>query len=163
MTFEAFLAENRQTLLGTYFVAQACGRSPRLELPWPHSDSDDEALEDLVSEMERLMPSDGFIADLRDWGLHLYDLMEADWFFGAAFGPESEVEPRADELAGVFMEQVAKLDLDYDQFSDPIGFRELVDDDTLEFIRSWRTRLCSAGSAKLPEGPGSLVRGGAHG
>lgn len=148
LSFEAFLADNRLTLLGIYFVAQACGRPPRLVLPWPHSNSDDQALNNLVSVLERLMPRDGFIADLRDWDVRLYDLMADEWFFGAAFGPESEVESLADELAGAFMEQVAKIDLDYDQFSDPDGFREVVDDHALAFIKSWRERLYSAGSGQ---------------
>lgn len=149
LTFEAFLAEYRQTMLGTYFVAQACGQYPQIPLPWPNSESDDDAVLDLVSKMQDLMPSDTLIADLPDWGIHLYDLMEANWFFGAAFGPESDVEDFADQLAAVFMEQVEKLDLDYDQFSDPEGFRDLVDEHALQFVRDWRERLFAAGSGQL--------------
>ncbi len=142
MDFAAFLEEHRLALLGLC-VLQQRGLSEAVVAPQlPLTSLKPAELEDFIDELERLMPVDGMIADLRDWDVRLYDILADDWFFGSAFGPESQVESYADSLAEVFLEQVEQLGLDYDQHSNPEVFAELVHKEALGFVSAWRSGIC---------------------
>jgi hypothetical protein len=144
MSFEDFLSKHRLSLLGIYLMEKSGARDASITQPYPSACLEEDELETLIDDLERSMPYDNMIADLRDWDLRLYDLLADDWFFGAAFGPESLVDSYASDLAEVFMEQVEQLGLEYDQQSDPDSFDALVDEEALKFISAWRTRIYSA-------------------
>lgn len=141
MSFSDFLAEHRLSIVGHFLLHKRGIEVTGLAPPFPPSSLTAEELESLIHNLERAMPSDSLIADLRDWDVKLYDLLADDWFFGATFGPESQVESYARDLAQVFLEQTEKLALDYDQQSDPESFSALVEDEAVKFVKDWRARI----------------------
>ncbi|HRZ59072.1 MAG TPA: hypothetical protein P5163_00640 [Rubrivivax sp.] len=141
MSFDEFLAEHRSSILGVYLM-QARGDRKRL-LDWPYRPStlSEDDLAELVDELKEAMPADSLIADLLDWDLQLYDLMGDDWYFGAAFGPDSTVGAYADELAEIFKEKVEEWGMDYNRDADPDFFDAYVAEEAFKFIQDWRKGL----------------------
>ena len=144
MSFEDFLSEHRLSLLGTYLLEKRGVQDKSITPPYPPASLDQDEPRALTNDLEESMPYDNMIADLRDRDLRLYDLLAGDWFFGAAFGPESLVDSYADDLAEIFKKQVEQLGLDYDQQSDPDSFDAFADEEALRFVKAWRSRIYSA-------------------
>lgn len=86
MSFSDFLAEHRLSIVGHFLMHERGIPVTGLAPPFPPSSLTEKELESLIHNLERAMPFDSLIADLREWDAHLYDLLADDWFFGAAFG-----------------------------------------------------------------------------
>ncbi len=140
MTFDAFLSENRRTLLSYYALEQWLGERIQIETPYPPAILEDDELEALRSRLCKTMPRQSMMLDLWDWDLHFEEDLENDWFFEAAFGPDSSAEDCAETLADYFLEKAAEYAMDYDQCSSD-DFDALVQEEALQFINSWRNNL----------------------
>ncbi len=97
------------------------------------------------------MPVGSMIADLWDWDIQLDDHLGDDWYFGAIFGPRDQVEDSAQQLADFFRDQCRRLDLDYDQHSDPEGFEARVFQEATEFVRGWRSAALAVQQSRAPD------------
>jgi hypothetical protein len=92
------------------------------------------------------------MTDLRDWDVDFADYLGDDWYFDTIFGPDAQVAYSARQLADLFLDQCRRLDLDYDQCSDPETFEELVLQEATEFVREWRAAAVAAHRSRTLEG-----------
>jgi hypothetical protein len=125
-------------LVGHYLLHEWSPSHVALETPDPPAELSDEDLDRLKDRLSGCMPRRSMIIDLWDWDIRFEELLEDDWYFEAAFGTPDTVDECATELADLFLEQVDKWGIDYNQYEDPDGFEEMVSEEARKFVRSWR-------------------------
>ncbi len=128
-------------LVGHKMIHEASNQRVTLENPYPPPELSDDAMVDLLDNLNDCMPGNGIIADLKDWDIQLYDGMADDWYFLAVFGDESNIDGCAEQLAEFFLEKCNELDLDYDQHEDEEWFKGYVLEQAKEFLIGWRRKV----------------------
>lgn len=140
--FDAFIAEQRQTLVGYYAARAWCGIEsdiPALHFPALVEEAAEEAL---LEHLRAAMPCDSMILDLWDWDEHFEEQLGTDWLYEAAFGVEATLASCASILAEHFLAVVDDRDIDYDQHADNDAFQAMVNERAMAFIRDWRASIC---------------------
>ncbi|OQA24768.1 MAG: hypothetical protein BWY59_02056 [Verrucomicrobia bacterium ADurb.Bin345] len=135
-----FVDDLMPTLAGYFLCSEpALGRTGYPSLPslWLRDDE----LESVSAELNNLMPSDSMILSLWDWDLHFEVELSNDWYCAAAFGPQSQIEDPAEQLAEYFLQKVDEYDIDCNQFEDPDAFRDFIRDEARSFILKWRQNI----------------------
>lgn len=140
---DAFLRANESQLLGYYMISSASDQPIALDAPYPPSALTNDELDALKERIGRCMPLDGMITDLLDWDVHLGDELSDDWYFSTVFGDVSGIGVWAAQLAEFFLEQCARLELDYGQSPNDEEFDALVLENARNFVLAWRRNVIS--------------------
>lgn len=140
---DAFLRANESQLLGYYMISSASNQPIALDAPYPPSVLTGDEVDVLKERLSRCMPLDGMITDLLDWGVHLGDELSDDWYYSAVFGNVSGIDSCTEQLAEFFLEQCARLELDYDQSPNDEEFAALVLENARNFVLTWRRNVIS--------------------
>ena len=143
LKMDAFLRANESQLLGYSMICSASNQPIALDAPYPPSVLSKDELEVLKERLSRCMPVDGMIAELRDWDVHLDDELSDDWYFSTVFGDVSGIDSCTEQLVEFFMEQCARLELDYGQSPNDEEFDAHVLDNARNFVLAWRRNVIS--------------------
>ena len=141
MGFSDYISAHRQCLLGHYLLSQVSEAGYHIPTPWPPESLSEEELDKLTEALNSCIPSDSWITDLWNWDIHFEQELEYDWYFDAVFGDSTSIESCADDLADFFLSKMDEFDMDYDQYSDPETFEELLRDEARNFITKWRANI----------------------
>ena len=131
-------------------IIQVLGQRQALDVPFPPSMLSGDELEELVNRLDRCMPLDRIISDLKDWDVGLYDFLGNDWYFQAVFGDESDVDGCAEQLTEFFLQKCSEYEMDYNQQADEQWFDEHVLQQANEFLLSWRRNVAEKYGFGLP-------------
>ena len=141
MDLEEYIRDLRPTLTGYFILKKLFPEHVTLTTPYPPAELTDVEVEALKARIDEAIPTNSMIVDLWDWDLHFERDLSDDWYFSAAFGPESLAGELAEELADYFLEKIEEYGLDYDQYNDPEVFSTLVITEAKKFITEWRNNI----------------------
>jgi len=150
MTYEEFLEANRDALFRYCLIAEASDGRVSIQPPLPRDDLTEEEFEALTDRLDACMPRDSMMMDLWDWDIHFERVLEDDWYFEAALGPECLIPSCADDLADLFLEKVDEYGMDYNQSQGDEDFESRVREEAEKFVSEWRQNII----AKLIRGNG---------
>jgi hypothetical protein len=140
MTYEEFLADNRNKLLGYFMLANSKPGTDPIDAPYPPALLTKDSLATLKELLRSFMPVDLMITDLWDWDIHFEEDLGDDWYFESIFGAEMSVLRCETELTKFFLKKCEEHHIDYDQFGNETSFEALVREHAARFIIGWRER-----------------------
>lgn len=141
MTYNEFLDENQQTLLGYFLLSQFTTNPDILVTPYPPAQLSEEQLAQMQSRLTESIPLDSIITDLWNADIHFEEDLGDDWYFQALFGSAVSAASCAAQLADFFIEKCDDHAFDYDQSPESPEFRALVLDHANRLIRGWRKNI----------------------